>query len=331
MDHRQLGASSLHISPVVLGAWAMGGWYWGGKNDRSSISAIHAALDHGINAIDTAPVYGQGHSETIVGKALEGKRHQVILMTKVGLRWDLQEGAHFFDIEDENEAAQIFRNLRAESIKYEVEESLKRLKTDYIDLLQCHWPDPSCEVEETMKALSELVTEGKVRAIGVSNFEVPLLKRSIDALSPLPLVSNQPRYSLLQRRLERSVLPFLKKNNIGCIVYSPLAQGLLTGAVSPNRTFPENDGRCGDPAFSKERRIAVLEALKELNHIIKQHDCTCAQLAAAWCINTPGITGAIVGIRTIQQAKENAAAAHLKLSSSELKTIESAFSHLTKL
>ncbi|MBM73971.1 MAG: aldo/keto reductase [Proteobacteria bacterium] len=330
MDLRQLGNSDLHISPIILGAWAMGGWYWGGKNDEASIKAIHAALDHGINSIDTAPVYGQGHSEYIVGKALKKKRQDVVLMTKVGLRWDKSEGAHFFDIEDNTGKTEIFRNLRPESIKLEVEQSLQRLQTDYIDLLQCHWPDPSCEVEDSMEALKQLVTEGKVRAVGVSNFEVPLLKRSVKTLSPLPLASNQPHYSLLRRKLERSILPYLQENNIGCIVYSPLAQGLLTGTVSPDRTFPEDDGRCGDPAFSKENRVAVLKALESLKSITAKHNCSFAQLSAAWCFHKPGITGAIVGIRTVEQAKENAAAGEVQLSSADLKTIETAFSHLTR-
>ena len=315
---KQLGQSELQIPSIIFGAWAIGGWYWGGTNDTQSIRAIHASIDAGISAFDTAPVYGFGHSETILGKALRGKRQQSIICTKIGLRWDSTEGELFFDVPKEETtdgvAKEIYRNLRPKSIRTEVEQSLTRLQTDYIDLLQCHWPDPSFPIEETMKELIALHQEGKIRAIGVSNFDTDLLSRSLCALSPIPLASTQPRYSLLNRSIETEIIPWLLAHDVGAMVYSPIEQGLLAGTITAERTFSETDGRSYDPLFSIENRIAIQKALQEIDNICHNYKCSYAQLCAAWCIHRPGITAAIVGARTPEQALTNAYTAQISLS-----------------
>ena len=327
---KKLGNSEIIVQGVVLGAWAMGGWYWGGTDDNAAISSIHASLDEGISGIDTAPIYGCGHSETVVGRAIQDRREKVVLMTKVGLRWDCEEGAFFFGMSEDEGGHQVYRNLRSNSIRKEVEDSLKRLQTDYIDVLQCHWPDPSTPVEETMHCLATLVQEGKARSVGVSNFDVELLERSKKTLLEygIPLVSHQPRYSLLQRSIEREELPWTIKENVGNIVYSPIGQGLLTGKVSLDRVFPSDDGRSMDPDFSQENRKKILDALEEIRDLCEIYNCSFAQLAIGWCIHQSGITSAIVGARTPEQAIENARAAQLKIHPDDVERITKTFTPL---
>ena len=330
---KQLGNSEIIVQGVVLGAWAMGGWYWGGTDDNAAISSIHASLDEGICGIDTAPIYGCGHSEDVVGRAIQDRRERVVLMTKVGLRWDCEDGVFFFGMSEEEGGHQVYRNLRPNSIRQEVEDSLKRLQTDYIDVLQCHWPDPSIPVEDTMHCLATLVKEGKIRSIGVSNYDVELLKRSKKTLSEygIPLVSHQPRYSLLQRSIEMEELPWTIKENVGNIVYSPIGQGLLTGKVSLDRVFPADDGRSTDPAFSQENRQKILDALEEIRDLCETYNCSFAQLAIGWCIHQSGITSAIVGARTPEQAIENARAAQLKIHPNDIDRITKTFTPLAQI
>jgi aryl-alcohol dehydrogenase-like predicted oxidoreductase len=331
MEERRLGGSDVAVQRVIFGAWAIGGWYWGGTNDDQAIEAIRASIDAGIQAIDTAPIYGCGHSEVVVGRAIAGRRQDVTLLTKVGLRWDDDRGDHFFDTEDaEGKPLAVHCNLRPESIRLEVERSLERLGVDDIDLVQCHWPDPTTPVEESMGALARLVEEGKVRAIGVSNFDVPLLERARQALAThdLPLASDQPRYSLLDRSAEPDVLRWCRQNQVGAIVYSPLEQGLLTGKVTLDRVFPEGDGRRGAAAFLPDRRAKVLAALDQAREIAHGHDCTLAQLALAWCLHRPGITATIAGARTPEQAQENAAAAQIQLDPTEVALLAERFAEV---
>ena len=228
MQTRRLGHSDLSVPPVIFGAWAIGGWYWGGTDDSAAISAIHASIDAGVTAIDTAPVYGFGHSESVVGCAIADRRDRVQILTKVGLRWDSTEGSHFFD----DGGQTVHRNLRPASIHAEVEASLRRLGVDEIDLLQCHWPDPSFPVEATMEALASLVRAGKVRAVGVSNFDVALLTRARAALGSVPLASTQPRYSLMDRAIESDrldldlcPLPYVLLHLVVSFVLFPQPQG----------------------------------------------------------------------------------------------------------
>jgi methylglyoxal reductase len=328
MERIKLGDSSIETTPIIFGAWAIGGWYWGGTDDGVAVSAIRASMDEGVCAFDTAPVYGLGHSETILGKAIAGRREEVLVMTKLGLRWDCTEGSHFFDIPQEEGGGRIFRNLRPASIRHEVEQSLRRLGIDTIDLLQCHWPDPTTPVEESMQELAKMVGEGKARAIGVSNFGPELLGRAKEALGSVPLASTQPRYSLLNRRIERDVLPWVRENGTGCIVYSPIERGLLSGTVDPGREFPDSDGRSYDPMFSQANRIAVLGALEGIRDLAEMKRCSFAQLCAAWCFHQPGVTAAIVGARTPAQARENAAAGRISLTQEECGFLGTHFSSL---
>lgn len=326
MAKHTLGNSSLTVSPVVLGAWSYGGWYWGGADDAASIRTIHAAVDAGITSIDTAPVYGFGRSETIVGRGIKGIREKVQVLTKVGLRWDSEDGDHFFDTEDpEGRCWKIHRNLRPDSVRHEVEQSLKRLGVDHIDLVQCHWPDPSTPIPETMGALRVLVEEGKIGAVGVSNFSPEQLSEAAQALGDVPLASNQPRYSLLHRQIERDVLPHCVTENIGVIVYSPMGRGILTGRVDMDRVFPKGDGRRDEPLYHPENRKIVLSALEEIRPIAEANNLTLANLAVAWTLHQQGVTGALVGARTEAQAIENAQAMAAQLSASDLSHLRAVF------
>ena len=323
---RTLGQSSLSVSPVILGAWSYGGWYWGGAKDDASIRAIHASIDAGITSIDTAPVYGFGRSEEVVGRAIADRRERVQILTKVGLRWDTDEGAHFFDTSDaEGKTRRITRNLRPESIRLEVERSLTRLGVDHIDLVQCHWPDPSTPIPDSMGALAALVEEGNVGAVGVSNFSPEQMAESTASLGDVPLASNQPRYSLLHRQIERDVLPHARENAIGVIVYSPMARGILTGKVDLARTFPKGDGRADEPLYHPENRAMVLAALAQIENVASEAGCSLANLAVAWVLHQPGVTAALVGARTAAQAEENAAAMAVDLSSEVQERVRAVF------
>jgi aryl-alcohol dehydrogenase-like predicted oxidoreductase len=326
MQPTPLGRSSLAVSPVILGAWAMGGWFWGGADDEESILAIRAAVDAGITSIDTAPVYGFGHSERVLGRGLVGIRDQVQIMTKVGLRWDTDEGEHFFDTTDPaGKSWRIMRNLQPTSIRWEVEQSLQRLGVDHIDLIQCHWPDPSTPIPASMDTLASLVKEGKVGAVGVSNFSPEQMVEAEAALGGLPLASNQPKYSLLHRGIEKDVLPHCLEHQVGVVVYSPMARGILTGRVGLERQFPASDGRSTDPLYHPENRVRVLNALEQIQGIADAHGVSLANLAVAWVIHQPGVTGALVGARTAVQAVENAAAGQISLTDDELSTMRMIF------
>ena len=331
MQHRRLGLSELEVPVVVFGAWAIGGWNWGGSDDELAIRAIQAGLDAGMNAIDTAPVYGFGRSERVVGRAIAGRRDSVVLMTKVGLRWDDERGEFYFQTVDEDGATlRVHRNLRPWSIQYEVEQSLKRLGTDRIDLLQVHWPDPQVPIVETMGALLQLKQAGKVRAIGVSNYAPRMMDEAIDALGDVPLASDQPKYSLVAREIEKELLPYCRRNDVGVIVYSPLEQGLLTGKVTSDRAFATTDGRHKRATFTPENRKRVNAVLDSIvKPIAERHRATLGQIAIAWTVAQPGVTSAIVGARTPEQARENAAAGDLKLAPEELATIRKAFEGLS--
>jgi aryl-alcohol dehydrogenase-like predicted oxidoreductase len=330
MIRRKLGQSALEVPGIVFGAWALGGWNWGGSDDEAAVRAIQAGIDAGMDAIDTAPVYGFGHSEEVVGRALEGRRDSVVLMTKVGLRWDDPRGTFYFKTADQRgRAREIWRNGKADSIAAELEQSLRRLRTSCVDLVQVHWHDPATPLEETLGALVRLVEQGKARAIGVSNFTPALLKEAQLALAPLPLASNQPKYSLLARESELQLNPFCREHDIGVIVYSPLEQGLLTGKVGARRVFPQDDGRHKRPTFTPENRARVNALLEhEVQPIARRHAATIAQVVLAWTIAQPGISAAIAGARTAEQARENAGAGSLALAPEELAAIRLGFERL---
>ena len=330
MRTRQLGQSELHVPVVIFGAWAIGGWNWGGTDDETSIRAIQTAIDCGMNAIDTAPVYGFGHSELVVGRALKGRREHAIVMTKVGLRWDDIRGEKYFETVDGNgQKQEIYKNSRPWSVYQEVEHSLKRLQIERIDLVQVHRPDPTTPIAETMYALAELRRQGKLRAIGVSNFTREQLIEAKTGLGDVPLASEQPKYNLVSREIEQDILPWARENQVGVIAYSPMEQGLLTGKVGPERVFPADDGRAKRPTFTPENRARVNALLERVvRPIADAHGATIGQTVLAWTIDQPGITSAIAGARTSEQVLENAKAGDIVLTPVELATIRSAFEAL---
>ncbi len=321
MVFRQLGTSDLHVPIVSFGAWAVGGWNWGGSDDDAAIRAIRRGIDVGITCIDTAPVYGMGHSETVVGKAIAGRRDQVVVATKCGLRWDREEGEFFFETVVDGKRLRIFKNLKAHSIRQECEESLKRLGIDTIDLYQCHWPDSTTPLDETMEAMLKLQQEGKIRAIGVSNFTPAMME---ECLKHVVLASDQPKYNILDRAIESDVLPFCVDHTIGVLIYSPIAQGLLTGNLSPDREFPEGDGRRNNPRYSPENRKRMMEMLEQWRPIAEKHGATFGQLAIHWAVHQRGVTTALVGARTEAQVEENAGAASFTLSQDDMDLMRSA-------
>jgi aryl-alcohol dehydrogenase-like predicted oxidoreductase len=327
MRRRRLGSTDLEVPLVSIGAWAIGGWSWGGTDDDDAVRAIQASIDAGANAIDTAPVYGFGHSERVVGRAIAGRRERAVLMTKVGLRWDAPEGDLAFEAVDrEGKKLAVRRNSRPSSVKQEVERSLERLGVETIDLVQVHWHDPHTPVADTMGALLELRAQGKLRAIGVSNFSVELMKAAREALGDVPLASDQPKYNLIARDIEKEILPYARSAEIGILAYSPLEQGLLTGKVTADRTFPTDDGRHKRATFTPENRRRVNEALaRSVRPIAEARGVTVGQVVIAWTVAQPGITTALVGARTAEQARENAAAGELELSQAEIAAIRAEF------
>jgi methylglyoxal reductase len=314
MIYRPLGQSGITASIVAHGTWAIGGWMWGGTDVRKSVRSIQASLDAGVNFVDTAPAYGLGLSERIVGEAIRGRRDKVILATKCGLVWHTAKGTFFVD----QNGSQIHRYLGAESIRYEVEHSLRRLGTDYIDLYQTHWQDSTTPIEETMGALLDLKKQGKIRAIGVSNCTIDQVRqyRSVG-----PVDAAQERYSLLHREVEGEYLPYCVRNHIAVLAYSPLANGLLTGKIDVAHVFPKDDLRSHNPMFSFESRIRVGEMLDRVRPIARKYSFTDGQLAIAWALAQPGITHALVGARDESQADENAAAGSVLLAAADVKLI----------
>jgi aryl-alcohol dehydrogenase-like predicted oxidoreductase len=307
MQTKQLGNSELHITPIGFGAWAIGGggWAfgWGAQDDQESIEAINCALDLGVNWIDTAAVYGLGHSEEVVAKALKARSDRPYIFTKCSMIWD--------------ESGEIGRSLKADSVRREVEASLRRLDIETIDLYQIHWPNPDSEIEEGWTTLSKLKDEGKVRYIGVSNFNVEQLKR-IQEIAPV--TSLQPPYSLVKRDVENEILPFCKENNIGVIVYSPMQSGLLTGAMTSERVanLPDDDWRKTSSEFQEPRLSRNLKLVEILQHIGQQHGRSAGEVAIAWTLNNPAVTAAIVGGRNPKQVEGIIGASEFRLNEQEL-------------
>ncbi len=308
---------------IGLGTWAIGGWMWGGTDERDAIEALQASIDRGITFIDTAPAYGMGRSEEIVGKAIAGRRDRVLIATKCGLVWDTNKGTPFVT----QNGRRIHRYRGPESVKRECEQSLKRLGTDHIDLYQTHWQDATTPIEQTMTALLELKREGKIRAIGVSNATIEQIAE-YGAVGPVD--ADQEKYSMLDRELEAVQLPSLLKNNIAFLAYSPLANGLLSGKITASRKFSGDDLRRNNPRFSAENRQWVGKVLREFEPIAKKHDATIAQVVIAWTLQQPGVTHALVGGRNWKQGLENAAAGDLILSADELRQIDQAIEQFSE-
>lgn len=330
MRTRPLGASGLQTPVVILGAWSYGGWFWGKSEDETAVRTIHRAQDLGMVAIDTAPVYGMGHSEEVVGRALKERPGKAIVMTKCGLRWDDDRGEFDFTVVmPDGTKHPLYRNLRPDSIRHECEQSLTRLGLETIDLFQCHWPDPTTPIAETMGEMVRLYREGKIKAVGVSNFTPQMMDEAVTALGDVPLASDQPKYNLLARKIESDVVPFAREKNIGLIVYSPLEMGLLTGKVTAERSFGKGDLRAGLSKFSSENRLRVNRLIKEtVTPMAEERGATVAQIVGAWVIGRPGITAAIIGARTPEQVEENARVGEIELGSKEMDVLTQDFQEL---
>lgn len=311
MKTRQFGNTDMHITPIGFGSWAVGGgdWQfgWGDQDDQESINAIRKAIDLGMNWIDTAAVYGLGHSEEVVAEAVKGMQNKPWIFTKCAMTWD--------------ESRIVVPKITAESVRKECEASLRRLNVDVIDLYQIHWPNPEEEIEEGWETLVRLKEEGKIRWIGVSNFNVAQLKR----IMPYgPVSSLQPPYSLVNRAVEEEILPYCKENNIGVIVYSPMGAGILTGTMTRERvaSFPHNDWRrrssyYQEPALTKN--LALQDKLKEIG---VRHNCSAAEVAIAWTLLNPAVTAAIVGGRSAAQVEGVIGAANVQLSPDDIREIK---------
>ncbi len=317
MEYRTLGNSDLKLSTITFGAWAAGGWMWGGTEQKDAVAAIRASYDAGATSIDTAPIYGMGRSEEIVGAAIkELPRDQVQVVTKYGLRWDLAKGEYHFSSKDlSGKDVDIYKYGAKESIVEECENSLRRLGTDFIDLYQIHWPDSTTPIQETMEAVEQLIKQGKVRHAGVCNYDAGQME---EATRHTNLVSNQVPYSMIKREIEADVVPFAIENNIGILAYSPLERGILTGKLRPGHTFAEGDHRASLPHYKDENIRRTNAFLEKIKPIAEDKNATLGQLVLRWTIEQPGITIALAGARNADQAIQNAKAMDIVLSADEL-------------
>ncbi|MEZ5070428.1 MAG: aldo/keto reductase [Bacteroidales bacterium] len=319
MKKNQLGSSDVRVSPIALGAWAIGGWMWGGADKKDSIRAVQSCQDLGISTVDTAPIYGFGLSESIVGEALQGKRHEFEILTKCGMQWEGTRGEYFFTTRDnQGQTREIYKFSGKESIIRECEGSLKRLRTDYIDLYQVHWPDHTTPVEEAMEAFELLLEQGKIRAAGVSNYSKEQMKAAASVVS---LSSNQVPYSMVRREIEGDVVPWCLENHCSILAYSPLQRGLLTGKITPDYPFAPGDSRPETPHFKINNLIAVNQFLDRIRPFAEERGWGLSELVIAWTLRQPGITVALVGARTEEQVRQNAKALAVSLSDSDLSRI----------
>lgn len=320
MEYRQLGESDLKVSAITFGAWAIGGWMWGGTESNDAIRAVRASVDEGVTAIDTAPVYGQGLSEELTGEAIKGlDRTKVQILTKFGMRWDLAKGTFAFDSKDNSgKDIKVYKYAAKESVIAECEASLKRLGTDYIDLYQIHWPDASTPIDETFEAVLRLKEQGKIREAGVSNYNVEQMK---EAEKTIRLASNQVPFSMVERTIENELVPYTIANKKGILAYSPLQRGILSGKMRPGHQFGEGDTREGNKFYQPENLNRINTFLDQIKPMAESKNVTLAQLVIRWTIDRPGITVALVGARNAEQAIQNARAINVKLSAEEIKYI----------
>lgn len=323
MELQQLGNSEVKVTPITYGAWAIGGWMWGGADENDAIRAIRTAYDLGMTTIDTAPIYGFGKSEELVGIALDDiPRDKYQILTKYGMNWKTEEGDYYFDsVDNDGNAVKIYKFSSKEQVKKECEESLRRLRTDYIDLYQIHWADATTPISETMEAVNELIQEGKVRAAGVCNYNTEQVE---EALKTIPLATNQVPYSMVKRDIEKDVIPQAIEKNMHILPYSPLMMGLLTGKIKRDHKFNEGDVRPKKTHFQPENIDRVHELLQKIKPIADTHNATFAQIVLHWTMRQPGIGSVLAGARNEQQVKDNVKAAQIKLSDEELKQITKA-------
>lgn len=327
MEYRKLGTSDLNLSVITFGAWAAGGWMWGSTDRKLAKDAIIDSFDVGVTTIDTAPIYGMGVSEEIVGEAIKDlPRDQVQILTKFGMRWDLKSAKGDFTMDSEDNQGnpiKIYRYASKESVIQEVEDSLRRLNTDYIDLIQLHWPDSTTPISETMEAMELLLQQGKVRAAGVCNYDAVQVQ---EARNTLKIVSNQVPYSMLRREIESDLVPYAIDNNIGIIAYSPLERGLLTGKYFKGEKLQENDHR--NDYFNRYNAQNVESFLKKIEPLAQDKNVTVAQLVLRWTSLQPGITIVLAGARNSKQAVENAQSINVNISTREMDFIHQALSEI---
>jgi aryl-alcohol dehydrogenase-like predicted oxidoreductase len=325
---RTLGRSGPRIPLVVFGAWAMGGGYWGARRDAAAEAALDAAFAGALPAVDTAPIYGFGHSEELVGAALARARSRPLVFTKCGLVWDGDERGEFsFEGPGpQGRKVRVYRNSRPDSVRRECERSLRRLGIECIDLYQVHWRDTTTPIAETMGELARLRAEGKIAHVGVSNFSAPELEEARVALRDVPLASDQPKYSLVHREAEQNIFPWCLAHGVGTVVYSPLEQGLLSGRVGPERTFPADDARNKRVSFRADNRARVNAALAaSVGPVAARLGATWSQVVLAWTLARPGVTAVLAGCRDVAQVHENAGAANLALTPDDVAAIDAAF------
>lgn len=321
MINRPLGSSGLDASVIGLGTFAIGGWFYGGADEKKSIEAIQASIDCGVNLIDTAPIYGYGLAERVVGKAIKGRRDEVLIATKVGLVWDSKQGEFFLHADEKWPSSgpsryEVYKNLRPASIRTELEASLKRLNTDYIDLYQTHWQEATTPIEITMETLTKLKDEGKIRAIGVSNVGVDQLERYGQ------VASAQEKFSLIDRGIvDSGLVDYCVSNNVAILSYFTIEQGLLSGSMKPDRTFPEGDMRKIDQKFSAENRKRVNQTLAAFEPIARSHGASVCQTVIALTAMQRGISHVLIGARDAKQATENAGAGCLRLTAAEVEEL----------
>lgn len=323
MEYRKLGTSDLEISVITFGAWAAGGWMWGSTDRKEAVEAIKASYDVGVTSIDTAPIYGQGTSEDIVGEAIQGiPRDNVQILTKFGMRWDLDSAKGDFAMhtkDNSGKALDVYKYAGKESVIYECEQSLKRLGTDYIDLYQIHWPDSTTPISETFEAVERLIEQGKIRYAGVCNYSAAQMA---EAEQTLPLVSNQVPYSMVRRDIETETVPYCLQHNKSILAYSPLQRGLLTGKIYPGYTFQEGDNRSSLPYFQPDFIEKTNVLLDKIKPIADSKQATLAQVVLRWTIERAGITIALAGARNAKQAIQNAASIDFRLSTEEIEFID---------
>jgi aryl-alcohol dehydrogenase-like predicted oxidoreductase len=321
MEYRKLANSDLEVSVITFGAWAAGGWMWGKTDRDEAIEAIRASYDLGVTSIDTAPIYGQGESEEIVGDAIKGiSRDKIQILTKFGMRWDLAKGDFGFKSKN-NEGVEIdiYKYAGKESIIKECENSLKRLGTDYIDLYQIHWPESTTPIAESMEAVTTLIKQGKVKHAGVCNYNADQMAEAEKTIS---LVSNQIPFSMVNRAVEEKTVPYCIKHNKSVLAYSPLERGLLTGKITSGYKFQEGDHRATNKYFTAESIEKTNAFLDKLKPMAAEKNITLSQLVLRWTIERAGITIALVGARNAAQATQNAKAIDVKLTKEEIKFID---------
>jgi aryl-alcohol dehydrogenase-like predicted oxidoreductase len=317
MEYRKLGESELSVSAITFGAWAIGGWMWGGTERKDAVEAIKASYDQGVTSIDTAPVYGQGLSEEIVGEAIQGlPRDKVQILTKYGMRWDIQKGDFAMKTQDNSgKPLDIYKYAGKDGVIKECEDSLRRLRTDYIDLYQIHWPDVTTPITETMEAVNTLLKQGKIRAAGVCNYNA---EQMAEAEGTIRLAANQVPFSMINRKIEGQLVPYCIEHKKAILAYSPLQRGLLSGKIGVGHTFGQGDTRAGSKFYKEENLVRINRFLDRLRPLAAEKKATLSQLVIRWTIERPGITIALVGARNAEQAVQNAGAIGVRLSAEEI-------------